>query len=479
MTREWDTIIGLEVHVQLSTNSKLFSGAPNKFGGLANSQANLIDLGYPGTLPVVNEEAIRMALKLGLALKGKIPNQTTFSRKNYFYPDLPKGYQISQFNEPIISGGSLTIETKNEEKIVHLIRAHLEEDAGKSVHLASERLTGIDLNRAGTPLIEVVTEPQMVDAEEAVSFMKTLRELVRHLRICDGNMQEGSFRCDANISVKRKTEEKLGTKVEIKNLNSFKFVENAINFEIKRQIEKLEAGGIIKQETRLYNEKSGETKIMRTKEDENDYRYFPDPDLIPISIDESALRELHKENFELPLEKRKRYKKELELNQTQSDTILADPELTAFFDESLVYSNINSKLLVNWVTGELMKKLNEENIRINQANISVKNFVALLTLIDNEKCSQNDGRKIFRLIWENNLSLEEAREIVLSGKEKFTDEDLTSIIRAVLSEHPNQVEQYLNGKEKVLGFLIGQVMQKSEGKADPKIANEIMKKELM
>lgn len=478
MDNNWETVIGLEVHVQLTTKSKLFSGAPNMFGGSPNSLTSLIDLGYPGTLPVVNEEAITMALKLGTALRGVIPKKTIFARKNYFYPDLPKGYQISQFEQPIISGGSLVIETECGDKTIKLVRAHLEEDAGKSIHMAKDELTGVDLNRAGTPLIEVVTEPQMATAKEAVSFMKTLRELVRHLKVCDGNMQEGSFRCDANISVKRKQDSKLGTKVEIKNLNSFKFVENAINYEVVRQITKLENKEKIVQETRLYSEKTGETKTMRTKEDEDDYRYFSDPDLIPIQIDHAKLNEFQHDQFELPKDKRKRYKEKLGLSQSQTDTLIASPELTEIFDKSILDSNLSPKLVVNWITGELMKNLNEENLEISQSKISLPDFIGILKLIDEEQCSQNDGKLIFSKLWNKESTLEDATEEILAEKYKFTDENMRIIVRDVLHDHPNQVGQYRAGKNKVFGFLMGQVMKKSEGKVDPKRTQEIMTEEL-
>ncbi len=478
MSNNWETVIGLEVHIQLNTKSKLFSGAPNKFGGVANSQTSLIDLGYPGTLPVINEEAIVMAIKLGVALDGNIPEQTVFARKNYFYPDLPKGYQISQFDEPIISGGFLQIEAGSQEKKINLTRAHLEEDAGKSIHIPNERLTGLDLNRAGTPLIEVVSEPEMRNAQEAVSFMKNLRELVRHLQICDGNMQEGSFRCDANISIKRSQDKKLGTKVEIKNLNSFKFVENAINFEIARQINRLENKEKITQETRLYDEKTGETKTMRTKEDENDYRYFSDPDLLPVEIDKNKLKLIKSIAIELPLDKRKRYATVLGLNQAQIDTLLADPALTRFFEKSIANSALPPKLAANWITGEIMKYLKDQNINIKQIKISVESFVKILKLIETDKCTQNDGKRILRMIWEDEALIEEAIKKTLSGKENFNDENLRKIVSKVLNEHPKQIEQYLSGKNKILGFLVGQVMKVSAGKADPKSISKLIKDKL-
>ena len=479
MDNNWESVIGLEVHVQLKTKSKLFSGAPNKFGGTANSQASLIDLGYPGTLPVINDEAIIMALKLGVALDGDIPKQTVFARKNYFYPDLPKGYQISQFDKPIISGGFLTIQAGGKERKINLTRAHLEEDAGKSIHLPNERLTGLDLNRAGTPLIEVVSEPEIKNATEAVSFMKALRELVRHLEICDGNMQEGSFRCDANISVKQKELDKLGTKVEIKNLNSFKFVENAINFEITRQIDRLENGGTIIQETRLYDEKTGRTKTMRTKEDENDYRYFPDPDLLPVEINSSKLKVIIDTAIELPLNKRKRYAVDLGLNQAQIDTLLNDPALTNFFEKSIRNSDLSPKLSANWVTGEMMKYLNEKNINISQSKINSESFIKVLKLIEIDECTQNDAKRIFKTIWDDEVSVEEAIQKTLSGKEKFSDENLTTIVKKVLRDHPKQVEQYLAGKKKIFGFLVGQVMKASVGEADPKRVSKMIENELI
>ncbi len=478
MVNNWETVIGLEVHIQLCTESKLFSGAPNKFGGVANSQTSLIDLGYPGTLPVINEEAIVMAIKLGVALNGNIPAQTVFVRKNYFYPDLPKGYQISQFDKPIISGGFLLIKTNGEEKKINLTRAHLEEDAGKSTHISKKGLTGLDLNRAGTPLIEVVSEPEMKNAQEAVSFMKTLRELVRHLEICDGNMQEGSFRCDANISVRRNEDNKLGTKVEIKNLNSFRFVENAINFEVFRQINKLENREKIIQETRLYDEKTGETKTMRTKEDENDYRYFPDPDLLPVEIDRNRLKLIKNLAIELPLDKRKRYATELGLNQAQIDTLLADPALTSFFEKSIANFNLPPKLVANWITGEIMKYLKGENIRISQIKIDVESFVKILKLIEADECTQNDGKRILRMIWEDEVMVEDAIKKTLLGKERFNDENLAKIINRVLSDHPKQVEQFLAGKKKVFGFLVGQVMKVSAGKANPKIVSKLIEEKL-
>ena len=427
---------------------------------------------------MVNEEAINMALRLGTALKGDILKNTVFARKNYFYPDLPKGYQISQFDRPIISGGSLLIDTECGEKTIRLVRAHLEEDAGKSVHLPKEGVTGVDLNRAGTPLIEVVTEPQMSTAKEAVSFMKTLRELVLHLKVCDGNMQEGSFRCDANISVKRKQDNKLGTKVEIKNLNSFKFVENAINHEIGRQIAKIKNGETVRQETRLYIEKTGETKTMRNKEDENDYRYFPDPDLIPIQIDDNKLKEIQHDTFELPKDKRKRFKEGLGLSQSQIDTLMTNPELTEIFEKLISDSQISPKLTVNWITGELMKALKEEDLGISQSQISLQDFSSILKLIDEKKCSQNDGKLIFRKLWAKESTLEEATERIFASKNEFSDENIRAVVRTVIHDYPIQVEQYSKGKIKIQGFLVGQVMKQSDGKADPKRANEIMEEEL-
>ena len=332
-----------------------------------------------------------------------------------------------------------------------MTRAHLEEDAGKSIHLPNEGLTGLDLNRAGTPLIEVVSEPEIKNATEAVAFMRALRELVRHLEICDGNMQEGSFRCDANISVKQKEHNKLGTKVEIKNLNSFKFVENAINFEIARQINRLENGGEITQETRLYEEKTGETKTMRTKEDENDYRYFPDPDLLPVKIDSSKLKVIRNTAIELPLNKRKRFAVDLGLNQAQIDTLLNDPALTCFFEESIRNSGLSPKLSANWVTGEIMKYFREENINISQTRVDLDSFIKILKLIEIDKCTQNDAKRIFKMIWDDEVSVEEAIKRTLSGKEKFSDENLKTIVKKVLGDHPKQVEQYLAGKKRYLG----------------------------
>ena len=380
--KEWETVIGLEIHAQLSTKSKIFSGASTNYGAEPNTQACAVDLGLPGVLPVFNEEAIQMAIKFGLAINAEIPKTSVFARKNYFYPDLPKGYQISQFELPIVSNGYIEIETENKKnKTIRITRAHLEEDAGKSNHDEFSGFTGIDLNRAGNPLLEIVSEPDMSSAKEAISYLKKIHTLVCYLKICDGNMQEGSFRCDANVSIKLKKQKELGTRTEIKNLNSFKFIEAAINYEVERQINVIESDETVVQETRLYDSNKNETRSMRSKEEANDYRYFPDPDLLPILIADETKKEIEKSIPELPDIKCKRYQEELALSKYDSDNLTSNPDIADYFEETVKIANGNAKICANWIMGDLSASLNKKNISIKNSPVSAKMLGDLINLI--------------------------------------------------------------------------------------------------
>ena len=476
MENNWEPIIGLEVHVQLNTNSKLFSGAPNKFGGAANSQASLIDLGYPGTLPVVNEEAIEMALKLGIALDGDIPEQTVFARKNYFYPDLPKGYQISQMDKPIVENGYLDIETEVGNKRIGVTRAHLEEDAGKSLHDDFEGQSGIDLNRAGTPLLEIVSEPEINTPQEAVAYLKSIHSIIRYLEISDGNMAEGSMRCDANVSVRKKGDTKLGTRTETKNVNSFRFVEKAIQYEIDRQINELESGNQITQETRLYDSQANTTRPMRSKEFANDYRYFPEPDLLPINLEKEFIEEVMATMPEMPTQKKIRFVSEFNLSEYDADLLAADKDLANFFEAVVKVSN-SPKLSANWIMGDLSAELNKENLSINESKISSNQLGQLILRIEDGTISGKIAKEIFEKLWSSDNEVDEI--IQSEGLEQVTDDkEIESIIDGVINNNPEQLEQYRSGKDRLFGFFVGQVMKASQGKANPKQVNDILRKKL-
>ena len=470
----WETVIGLEIHVQLACDSKIFSSASTAYGKEQNTQASLIDLGYPGVLPVLNKEVVMMAIKFGLAVDAEIADLSIFARKNYFYPDLPKGYQISQYELPIVSGGQLFITLDNgTEKRIGITRAHLEEDAGKSIHDKFPGTSAIDLNRAGTPLLEIVSEPELSSAKEATLYMQKIHQLVRYLKISDGNMQEGSFRCDANVSLKPKDNTELGTRAEIKNINSFRFIENAINYEVERQKEILEQGGSVVQETRLYDSDAGETRSMRTKEEANDYRYFPDPDLLPVKIDKEIIETIAASLPELFNQKVDRYIKTLSIKPVDATAIAKNIELAEYFEDALNTYNGNPQLLANWLITEVMAILNKDKIEIASLSISAKSVSQLIQRIDDGTISSTIAKNIFSQLIESEMSVDEL--IKDQGLEQISDtNEIKQVIRIVLNENQEQQDQYLAGKEQVLGFLIGKVMQKTQGKANPKLVNDLM-----
>ncbi|MDB9938848.1 Asp-tRNA(Asn)/Glu-tRNA(Gln) amidotransferase subunit GatB [Candidatus Thioglobus sp.] len=468
----WETVIGLEIHTQLKTKSKIFSGASTEFGAKANTQACAVDLGFPGVLPVLNKEAVRMALKFGLAVNATINKHSIFARKNYFYPDLPKGYQISQFEIPIVGNGAIDILLDNgEKKMVGITRAHLEEDAGKSIHDLYDDYTAIDLNRAGTPLLEIVSDPDMSNAKEAVAYAKKIHALVQYIDICDGNMQEGSFRCDANVSVRR-AGEGLGTRAEIKNINSFKFLEKAINLEVERQIDILEDGGSVAQETRLYDSIKNETRSMRSKEEANDYRYFPDPDLLPVVIDDELLKEIKDRLPELPTEKKARFIDKLGLSEYDAENLTAQKAMADYY-EIIIDKGADVKLSANWVMGELSASLNKNQIDIQDSPISASELFNLISRITDNTISGKIAKDVFRLMWDEKRSVDEI--IKDQGLEQMTDVGaLESVIDEIIAKNLNQVEQFKNGNTKLLGFFVGQVMKATQGKANPKQVNQIL-----
>ncbi len=468
----WETVIGLEIHTQLKTKSKIFSGASTEFGAKANTQACAVDLGFPGVLPVLNKEAVRMALRFGLAVNATINKHSIFARKNYFYPDLPKGYQISQFEIPIVGNGAIDIPLDNgEKKMVGITRAHLEEDAGKSIHDLYDDYTAIDLNRAGTPLLEIVSDPDMSNAKEAVAYAKKIHALVQYIDICDGNMQEGSFRCDANVSVRR-VGEGLGTRAEIKNINSFKFLEKAINLEVERQIDILEDGGSVAQETRLYDSIKNETRSMRSKEEANDYRYFPDPDLLPVVIDDELLKEIKDRLPELPTEKKARFIDKLGLSEYDAENLTSQKAMADYY-EIIIDKGADVKLSANWVMGELSASLNKNQIDIQDSPISASELFNLISRITDNTISGKIAKDVFRLMWDEKRSVDEI--IKDQGLEQMTDVGaLESVIDEIIAKNLNQVEQFKNGNTKLLGFFVGQVMKATQGKANPKQVNQIL-----
>ena len=474
---QWETVIGLEVHAQLATKSKIFSGAATAFGAEPNTQACAVDLGLPGVLPVLNREAVRMAVKFGLAIGAHIAPRSVFARKNYFYPDLPKGYQISQYDLPVVGKGHLQILVEGEEMTVGVTRAHLEEDAGKSLHEDFHGLTGIDLNRAGTPLLEIVSEPDMRSAKEAVAYLKKLHALVRYLEICDGNMQEGSFRCDANVSVRPKGQEKFGTRAEIKNLNSFRFVEKAINFEVERQIELIEAGGQVVQETRLYDANKDETRSMRSKEEANDYRYFPDPDLLPLEIRTDLIEEVKRELPELPDEKRDRFKAQYGLNDYDAVVLTATRELADYFEAVVKAAGCDAKLCANWVMGELSGALNKAGVEIEQSPLEAARLAGLIQRIADDTISGKIAKQVFEALWESGETADDVIE--KQGLKQITDTSaIEAIIDQIISANPEQVSQYRGGKDKLFGFFVGQAMKATGGKANPAQLNDLLKSKL-
>ncbi len=474
---EWETVIGLEVHAQLATQSKIFSGAATAYGAEPNTQACAVDLGLPGVLPVLNEEAVRMAVIFGMAIEAHIAPHSVFARKNYFYPDLPKGYQISQMDHPIVGVGHLDIDVDGITKRIGVTRAHLEEDAGKSLHEDFHGLTGIDLNRAGTPLLEIVSEPDMRSAKEAVAYMRKLHELVRYLGICDGNMQEGSFRCDANVSVRPKSQAEFGTRAEIKNINSFKFVEKAINHEVERQIELIENGGRVVQETRLYDSVKDETRSMRSKEEANDYRYFPDPDLLPVIIDEVFKAQIKAALPELPQAKKQRFKSQYSLDDESVSILTTSRQLADYFESVHKKSGCEAKLCANWITGDLSAALNKAGLEITDSPVSDERLAGLLTRISDNTISGKIAKQVFETLWQSTSSADEI--IAEKGLKQITDTGaIEAIIDKIIADNLGQVEQYRSGKDKVFVFFVGQVMKAMQGKANPAEVNKMLKEKL-
>jgi aspartyl-tRNA(Asn)/glutamyl-tRNA(Gln) amidotransferase subunit B len=476
VSRAFEVVIGLEVHAQLATESKIFSGASTHYGAAPNTQASLVDLGYPGVLPVLNEQVVDMAIRFGLATHSKIAPRSVFARKNYFYPDLPKGYQISQYELPIVHSGYIDLVLENGEvKRIGITRAHLEEDAGKSLHEEFQDMSGIDLNRAGTPLLEIVSEPDLRSAGEAGTYMRAIHTLVRYLGICDGNMQEGSFRCDANVSVRRQGETKLGTRTELKNLNSFRFVEKAIEIEVERQIDVIEEGGKVVQETRLYDPDLDETRPMRGKEEADDYRYFPDPDLLPVAISEARIAGVEAAMPELPQAKRARLLDEYGLPAYDVGILVDDPALANYFEAAAKSTKASPKIVANWVIGELSAALNRENLEIGQSRVAPAGLGSLLDRIEDGTISGKIAKDVFEALWNGEGSVDAI--ISEGGLEQIADSaSIEALVKDVIAANSEQVEQYRGGKTQVLGFLVGQVMKASQGKANPKQVNETLRK---
>ncbi len=474
---EWETVIGLEIHAQLTTKSKIFSSASTAYGAEPNTQACAVDLGLPGVLPVLNQEVVRMAVKFGMAIDAEIAPFSIFARKNYFYPDLPKGYQISQMDHPIVGVGHLDIEVDGKTKRIGVTRAHLEEDAGKSLHEDFHGLTGIDLNRAGTPLLEIVSDPDMRSAKEAIAYMKKIHELVRYLEICDGNMQEGSFRCDANVSVRPKGQSEFGTRAELKNINSFKFVEKAINIEVERQIDLIESGGTVVQETRLYDADKNETRSMRSKEEANDYRYFPDPDLLPVPITNDLRKQVRAELPELPSEKKQRFIKQYGQDEETAVTLTSSRQFADFYEAVVKESNCDAKLCSNWVTGTFLGALNKADLDITESPITYHQLAGLLKRIADNTVSTKIAKQVFETLWNCDTTADEIIE--KQGLKQITDSAaIEAIIDKIITDNSKQVEQYLSGKDKVFGFFVGQVMKATQGKANPGEVNKMLKEKL-
>ena len=474
---DWEAVIGLEVHVQLATRSKIFSRAATTFGEYPNSNANAVDIALPGVLPVLNEEAVRMAIKFGLAIDADIASSCRFDRKNYFYPDLPKGYQISQLDQPIVGRGTLPIFFGDGSfREIGITRAHLEEDAGKSIHTTYDGLTGIDLNRAGTPLLEIVSEPELHSPAEAAAYFRELHGLVTTLEICDGNLNEGSMRCDANISIRPKGVETLGERTEIKNVNSFRFVEKALEYEIDRQIVVLESGGKVVLETRLYDSERDETRSMRSKESSDDYRYFPDPDLLPVEIPDELIESVRVTMPELPTAKRNRYIHELGLTDYEAGRLIEDPHGSRYFD-AVAEQSADAKLSANWILGDVTAALNRDEINFVNVPIAPDQLGTLLNRIQDETITGKIAKSIFELLWTNGGSVDGIIES--QGLRQLDDaKDLEGVVSQIISDFPDQVGQFREGKQKILGFFVGQVMKATNGKANPKQVNEILRREL-
>ncbi len=473
----WEAVIGLEVHTQLATKSKIFSGASTAYGAEPNTQTSPVDIALPGVLPVMNKKAAELAVKFGLAIGAEINQRSIFARKNYFYPDLPKAYQISQFELPIVGCGELTIQTSRGEKTIGVTRAHLEEDAGKSLHDQFPDQTGIDLNRTGTPLLEIVSEPDMRSAEEAVAYLKKMHTLVRYIGISDGNMQEGSFRCDANISVRPIGQSEFGTRAEIKNINSFRFVEKAINHEIERQIDLLEDGGTVVQETRLYDPEVDETRSMRGKEEAHDYRYFPDPDLPPMVLSDELVTSIRASLPELPEARMERYAGELKLSNDEAEQLLSNKAMADYFDSVCEASKAKPKVVANWVLGELSSWLNRSEITPTDSLVNTQDFAGLLDRISDNTISGKIAKEVLAAMWAGEGDADQVIEA--KGLKQITDSGaIEHIVEEILAKHPQQVEQYRAGEQKVLGFFVGQIMKATQGKANPKQVNETLRAKL-
>jgi aspartyl-tRNA(Asn)/glutamyl-tRNA(Gln) amidotransferase subunit B len=473
----WEVVIGLEIHAQLATKSKIFSGASTAYGAEPNTQTSVVDIALPGVLPVLNKEAVHMAVKFGMAIGAEVADRSVFDRKNYFYPDLPKGYQISQFELPVVGQGSIDIELENgETKTIGVTRAHLEEDAGKSLHNDYAGMTGIDLNRAGTPLLEIVSEPDMRSAKEAVAYMKKIHTLVQYIGICDGNMQEGSFRCDANVSVRPKGQEEFGTRAELKNINSFRFVERAINIEVERQIDLIEDGGKVVQETRLYDSVKNETRSMRSKEEAMDYRYFPDPDLLPVILTEEYRQQVKAELPELPEQKQKRFMDEFGLSVYDAGIITASLALANYF-ETVAEKTGDAKLSANWISGELSARLNREEIEIDKAAVDADALALLLSRIKDNTISGKIAKDVLDAMWNGEGSADEIIES--KGLKQITDTGaIEAYVDEVIANNPSQFEELKGGKDKMMGFFVGQVMKMSKGKANPAQVNELIRSKM-
>ena len=473
--KEYEVVIGLEVHAQVLSESKLFSASPTKFGSEPNTQVSLVDAAFPGMLPVINEFCIKQAIKTGIGLNAKINNRSIFDRKNYFYADLPQGYQISQYKNPIVGEGSVTLDMPEGEKKIGIERLHLEQDAGKSIHDIDPKNTLVDLNRSGVALMEIVSKPDLRSLDEVNAFIKKLRSIMRYLGTCDGNMQEGSLRADVNVSVRKKGVLELGTRCEIKNVNSIKFMQMAIDYEANRQVDVLEEGGSVNQETRLFDTKKNETRSMRTKEDAHDYRYFPDPDLLPLELNDEFIEDIKKDIPELPDEKKKRFIEKFKLSPYEANILVSDIETSKYFEDVSIKSDI--KLATNWITGELFALLNDKSIEITESPISSENLAKLINLIKDGTISGKIAKTVFEIMADGNKDPEKIVE-EKGLKQQSDPKELEKIIDKVILDNPKNVGAYKSGKDKLFGFFVGQVMKQSNGKANPQLVNEILKKKL-
>ena len=471
----YEVVIGLEVHAQVLSNSKLFSSSSTKFGAEPNTQVSLVDAAFPGMLPVINEYCIKQAIKTGIGLKAKINNRSVFDRKNYFYADLPQGYQISQYKHPIVGEGTITLDMPYGQREIGIERLHLEQDAGKSIHDIDPQSTFVDLNRSGVALMEIVSKPDLRSLEEVNAYIKKLRSIMRYLGTCDGNMQEGSLRADVNVSVKKKDSKKLGTRCEIKNVNSIKFMQMAIDYEANRQVDLIEDGKIIDQETRLFDTKKNETRTMRSKEDAHDYRYFPDPDLLPLEVTDDFVEKIKSEIPELPDEKKKRFIENFRLSPYEATILVSDIETSKYFEE--VIENSDVKLATNWITGELFAVLNNKNLEISKSPISAKNLSKLINLIKDGTISGKIAKTIFELMMDGDKD----PQTIVEEKDLKQESDpraLEAVIEKIIIDNPDKVKEYKSGKEKLFGFFVGQAMKASNGKANPQLVNDILKKKL-